>query len=741
MGKYILSILAAGVLVAGAAARGAENGMRAVRLPGPMTGTTLAAPGQMVDVQADRLSYDSARKLILARGNVKVTRGAEWVTCDEADVDTVGQVVAARGNIELHYGDGIWRGEEVTYNFKTGEGDFGEFDLYVPPWHVVAEKSKRVSESMVELEGVMLTSCDPDAPEYSVRTPKANLVSNRVVQARNVRFQLGVVPFFWVPYAKGDVRNFANFDVVPGYRSKLGAFLMTTYNYPLDDVWTTHTHLDLRSERGVGVGEDLEWEDRETGAYKGMLRLYYADDQKLWRNESQRQVREGEIENDRYWVRLTDRHNLTDRDYFIGSLHYLSDKWLLNDFFDDEYQKNVQPENRVTLMHRGDSYTAGLELNARLNDFYSNVNRLPEAFLDFNRQQVFGTPFYYEGENTASYLEKVFRKSTNSVSDYDAFRVDTRHMLMLPVRALGFLSIVPRAGYRGTYYSKTREAHAVTNVAPVTNSLGAVVGVTNKTTRYYTDGDPVWRNLPEVGAEASFKAFGELYRGPVGLQDGDRDLRHVFEPYADYTRRFEPNALPRELWQFDDIDKLNETNTVRIGLRNYLQTRRKEATFDLVYVDTWADFNLDPEDGEDTFNAFGFETELRPWSWLAWDFSGRYDNAKGEFEQYKTRVNIAAYDVFKLGVDYRYQLDKREQVAADMEVFPEGHWSARVYVREDIKESHLDEHSYYVIHRTDCLGFGLGLRVRPDGDGPGEDDYTVWLRIWPLAFGNEVNMP
>ena len=738
MGKYIFPILAAGILAAGTV--WGAGAARPVLLPQVPTAATLAGPDEMVDVKADRLSYDAARKVIVARGNVRVSRGADWVTCDAADVDTRAQIVAAKGNIELHYGDNVWRGDEATYNFRTGEGDFGQFDLYAPPWHVLAEKSKRVSESMVELEDVMLTSCEPDKPEYSVRASRASLESNRVVRARNVRFHLGAVPFFWFPYAKGDVRNFANFEFTPGYRSKMGVFLLTTYNYPLDDVWTTHTHLDLRSKRGVAVGEDLEWADPD-GTYAGMLKLYYANDQELWRNEDQRAEREGMIDPDRYWVRLTDRHNLSDRDYFIMPAHYLSDKWLLHDFFDDEYQKNVQPENRVTLMHRGDRYSAGLELNARLNDFYNNVNRLPEAFLDFNRQQVFGTPVYYEGENTATYLETVYRASTNSPADYDAFRVDTRHQISLPLRAMGFLSIVPRAGYRGTYYSKTKETQVVTNVVAVTDETGTVTGVTNKTQKLVSDGDAIWRNLPEVGAETSFKAFGELDRGPMGLEDGDRDLRHVFEPYADYTLRFEPNVEPSELWQFDEIDKLDEANTIRLGLRNYLQTRRKGATHDLVYADMWVDFDLDPEEDEETFDSFGFKTELRPWSWLSWDASGVYDNNKSEIEQLKTRVNIKADDWFRLGVDYRYQVDTREQIAGDLRILPEARWSARLYARMDIQESHLDEHSYYIIHRTDCLGIGVGLRIRPDDDGPGEADYTVWLRLWPLVFGNTVNMP
>ncbi|MBP5787263.1 MAG: LPS-assembly protein LptD, partial [Kiritimatiellae bacterium] len=524
------------------AAQGAGGGVRPVSLPPSAAGLSLGGADQMVTVDADDLGFDHARSVVLARGHVRVTRGAEWGTCASAEVDQRAQTVRAKGNIELHYGDNVWKGDEATYNFRTGEGDFGSFDLFVPPWHVTAGKSRRVSETMVELEDAMLTSCDPENPEYSVRAGRASLESNRVVRARNVRFHLGPVPFFWFPYAKGDVRDFAHFEFTPGYRSKMGAFLLTTYHYPLDDTWSTHTHVDLRSKRGVALGEDLEWKD-PGGAYQGQLRLYWANDREPWSNDAQRAEREELIEDNRYWVRLLDRHNLSDRDYLISTLNYVGDPWMLNDFFDDEYRKNVQPENRVTLTHRGDRFTAGLELNTRLNDFYGNVNRLPEASLDFNRQQIFGSPFYYEGENSASYLERVYPDRQTGSEDYDVFRVDTRHQITLPFQAFGFLGVVPRAGYRGTYYDKTRLSRSVTNVVAVTNATGEVTGVTNEVVQLTEDGDGVWRSLPELGLEASFKAFGDLYRGATGLEE-DRDLRHVFEPYADYTLRFEPNATP-----------------------------------------------------------------------------------------------------------------------------------------------------------------------------------------------------
>jgi LPS-assembly protein len=727
-----LGWFAAAALAAGWAAE-AEAVPRLAAVEVPTAATFRENPNEYVDVKADHLAYDAARRLVLARGNVKVTRGTDWVTADEADVDTTGQIVTARGNIELHYGTMVWRGNEVTYNFKTGEGDFGEFTLESPPFVITAEDSRRVSETEVELTGVMMTTCDLDDPEYSIRASRASVTSNRVVRARNVRFHLGPVPFFWLPYLKADTRDFARFEVTPGYSSDMGGFLLAAYRQPLDETWTSTTHVDVRTRRGLALGEDLGWKDPDGTDYNGELKLYYAQDNHPWRGEKQRKEREEEIEEERYRVWLKDRHNLTDRDYVIATLNYLSDPWLLKDFFDDEYQSNVQPENRLTLTHRGDWYSAGVDLNMRLNDFFGNVNRLPEAFFDVNRIQVGNTPFYYEGENTASFLQRVYPDGSTK-DDYDLFRVDTKHMLYWPTRTMGFLSVVPRGGYRGTYYSKTLKRETVTNVVAVTDAeTGEVTGVTNQVETLLHDGDAVWRSLPELGVEASFKAFGELLRGATGIEE-DRDLRHVFEPYVDYTWRAEPNALPEELWQFDSIDALDERNDVTVGMRNYLQTRRNEQTHNLIYLDLYAVFDLDTDEGEDTLESVNAKAELKPWSWLMWNFDGRYTTAAEEIDQFNTQVKIMATDLFTFAGEYRYRLNSREQVEGDLMILPDQRWSGRLYARVDLEEDHLDEHGYYLVHRTRCLGIGLGVRIRPDYGAKEEDDYTVWFRIWPLAF-------
>lgn len=142
----------------------------------------------LVDVQADDLSYDGIRQLVIARGNVKVTRGADSVSADYAEVDTAAQQVHARGNIFIEFQGNTWRGDEATYNFRTGQGDFGAFEVFAPPYHVTARDSRRLSLNMMELEGVMLTTCDPEHPEYSVRASSASLQDWKRLRKAAIRF-------------------------------------------------------------------------------------------------------------------------------------------------------------------------------------------------------------------------------------------------------------------------------------------------------------------------------------------------------------------------------------------------------------------------------------------------------------------------------------------------------------------------------------------------------------------------
>ena len=679
-----------------------------------------------VDVQADEMEYEADQKLMTARGHVVVTRGKDILKADYITVRTDTQDAHAVGNVVFDREGSLWKGDEMSYNFKNRTGDFGQFNAAITPFYVTAKDSKRTSADEFILYNATITTCEGDRPDVYLKAREARVIKQQKIVARGVVFYVGPVPIFYMPKWTKDIRDDKfDIDIVPGYGSRVGAYLLTAVNYRMDCGVMSSTHLDYRTSRGVGVGQDFGWGDKNL-PYRGELKTYYAHDTSPLekRNDEEVEALDGIIDNNRYRIRLSDVHNLSDRDYATAELNYLSDPAVLEDFFDDEYRHNVQPENRVTLVHRADRYTAALEIDKRLNDFYTTVDRLPEASLSVPRMKLGESPFYYESQNAASFLKKEFSEQSGEES-YDAFRLDSAHKVFYPTKHFGFLNVIPRSGYRATYYSKTYDYKTVTNLVSETDTNG----VTTTTNEVVTVADEVGadiRNLFELGFETSFKAFGLISED--WLSRDDQGLRHVVEPYTDYTFVPEPDLTPDKLPQFDSVDTLGKRNDLLLGVRNKFQTKRRGAVHDLMDLNVWSTYYVEQPDGvTEDFSDIYFKNQLRLADWLPIDFKGAYNQYEGRVDEFDTQVAVIWPDQTRLALDYRYAFDSYDQLASELTLFPNRRWSFSAYERYSFESSLLEEQSYFIQHTGRCVGWGIGVKEI-------DEDIQVWLRVWLTAF-------
>ena len=76
--------------------------------------------------------------------------------------------------------------------------------------------------------------------------------------------------------------------------------------------------------------------------------------------------------------------------------------------------------------------------------------------LDVKRLPLFGGPIFYEGETSLAELHRNFA-SGSTFNDYSSLRFDSFHQFTFPNTYFGWLSIVPRVGFRATYYDETRD--------------------------------------------------------------------------------------------------------------------------------------------------------------------------------------------------------------------------------------------------------------------------------------------
>jgi len=670
--------------------------------------------GAPIEVDADSIDYDRPSGRVTAVGNVLITCGGDELQADRVSCNIDTGDAYAVGNVVLTRGEVVMRKSRLHYNFKTRKSDADELEVDAKPFFVVADKAQGIGRDTYVLHNAKVTTCLKKHPDchYHVRAKKVTVVPGDYLKARSAQWYFGHLPCMYVPYWKRDLATDSGFRFRPGYKSKMGAFLLSSYRQPVNPALRMEHRLDYRTERGFAIGESVAWHGPRNGL--GNLDLYYLDDRKPIDDDEDAAT--SDIKNERYRFHLGHSQTLDPRTYMLIQGALLSDTDMLEDFFEQEYAESRQPENHVFLTRRYDAFTLSALANARLNDFYSNVNRLPEVSADFMRTQIDDSSVYYEGQTAAAFLDMVHEKASTS-SDYSTFRLDTEHMFYQPRRYVGWLNVIPRAGYRGTYYSRTRDT--VTTTDPVTTNT-----VTNT-----VDDAAALRSVLEVGVETSFKAFKTF--------DANR-LRHVLEPYVEYTFAPEPNIKPGELYQFDRVDELDEVHQVVIGARNKLQTKRNGRPFDLADVDLSTVCHFEKRSSH-LFHEIVTDAEFRPNNWLAIDLDGRYDLVKSNLAEINTRFVISQTQ-WKAHVEHRYRNKDNNVLSCDVTLLPNPRWQYNGFARYEFENGRVEEEGGHIQRNLDCLAIRLGGSFLPGyrrTDGTERDDeFRVMLEFWLTAFPN-----
>src|SRR6185436_17717443 len=102
------------------------------------------------------------------------------------------------------------------------------------------------------------TADDIEDPAVEIRARRIRIVPNERIEAWDAVLYLGPVPVFYFPYYSRNLGPHANnLNLLPGYRSTYGPFLLGTYTWFWNEQLDGELHLDYRERRGVGGGPDF----------------------------------------------------------------------------------------------------------------------------------------------------------------------------------------------------------------------------------------------------------------------------------------------------------------------------------------------------------------------------------------------------------------------------------------------------------------------------------------------------
>jgi LPS-assembly protein len=671
------------------------------------SGRTAEDHGEPAVIDARVMKFDRAANMAYGDGNVVVKYKEATLTADHMRFNTQTKEAWAEGNVRLNRADQEWAAPAAYYNFDTHALKTDHLQGFFDPVYVRGDHLETVSSNHYSAGRASVTTCDYDQPHFRMQATHGEIYPADRVVLFDVTMFLGNTPVFWFPVMvwslKGDAQPFA---LSIGQSSQSGVFLLSTTYWRLNDDTRLAVHLDERTKRGVGTGADLGYHLGSAG--EGMLRGYYINDAAP---ETSRDLAPSEdIPSNRYRAEWQHKQTFTSDVDLTVDLNKQSDPTIVHDFFSTEFHHETEPESVADITKRGDNYALSALVRPQFNDFFAEVERLPEVKLAVNRTKLWSTPLFYEGESSAGYYNNVPGDTNDPLFQGHTFRVDTFHQLVLPQFCFGWLSIVPRAGGRYTYYENAPDT------APHTNEVRRVVG--------------------DLGAEASFKlsrTWDDVQFRPLGI-DG---LRHILQPFADYQWVPTPNVTSHELFQFDtirtttnaigeafsvtrwspldfpafnSIDAISRENILRFGLRQKLQTQRDGKPWDLVEVEGWTDWHIQQNQREKDFSEFFGTLRLRPTQWVAADAFARYDMLSGELKELNTEARILNGDRWSLGIGTRLLQHDSNLVSTEVAYRLSRHWTAQTYQRFDFQDGTWEEQDYMLRQETHDWYISYGFR-------------------------------
>ncbi len=697
--------------------------------------------------------------------------GHTALEADYAEVNSQTGDVRADGHVRIENDGQLWVGEHIDYNLTTHRMSSEQFRSGVAPAYIGGESlnglisKEKGATNVLITTNAFVTTDDVAEPFYRVHADRIKITVGQKVEMWNAVFYLGKVPVFYYPYYSRVLgRRVNNLIVMPGFRSRFGAELLGTYSWYLGDVADGKIHADYRSNRGPGFGPDV---NLHLGPQWGeaSLKYYYTHDQKP-NNDTNGLPFLGNIPHNRQMFNLGWQATPATNLNLKALINYQSDPLILHDYYPGRYTQDPQPGTLFEANKYWDNWSLDALATPQINDYFAQVERLPDVQLTGFRQQVGNTPIYYDSQSSLGEYRSYAGNTTNNVFDpslgyfsNSAARFDTYHQLTLPETFFNFLNVTPRVGGRFTHYN--------------------VDGGNLPSTQ--TDSS---RGVLNTGVEFSFKA-SQLWADAKNSFFQVDGLRHIIEPSANYVFVPDPSVPPTQLPQFDSelpslmlspvdfpdynsIDSIDSQNVIRFGLRNVLQTKRDGQLQDLVNWNLLLDWRLNPKAAQNglpeqtSLNDLYSQLSFRPRTWLTFESQLRYNIDTGDLNMAFHQITFAPNNRWSWGVGDWYLRggvwgnivndinnvnvgwQKSDYLTSTFFYRLDDNWGARMQHNFDFDTGRLQS-QFYTLYR-DMRSWTAALTFRVENNVNSSPDYTIAFQISLKAnpsthVGNDVANP
>ena len=657
-----------------------------------------------VIIDGNQVNYYREQNRVEAEGKVEMKYKDIVIHCDKAVYEVDKNIARIEGNVEVISPQGIIYGEDAVYDFRSKHVEIGKIRVEAPPIYGAAQEGGGVTEEYVLYKGYV-TTCDLEKPHYKISAKRIVIYPEQKVVAKNVLLTVGKIPLFYIPYYSHplDDKSYP-VDISPGRNKDWGGYLLTRWRYHLNPSHRGKVLLDWYAKRGLGVGLRHHLQTKDYG--RGLLNYYRIEDElytldnrgDLFDTYSERStIAPKYLEDDRYRGDFSYSWQPFEQLSIKSELHKFSDAYFTKDFFFREYEIEPAPHTYTLIDYAFPNSSLSLLVQKQVNDFFSETEYLPLLGYNLYKQEIIeNVPLYFESRSSVGNLTK---QNAYSDQDDEALRGHTDSILSYESR-WGWLTYSPYAGVLATYYSK--------------NTLG--------------DTDVV-RNALQTGVSFSTKLYKTLEGGITLFGEEIDKFRHILTPSLSYSYIHTPSVDTSHLFQFDDIDSLERTESVIFRLDNKLQAKNEQRQWDFLFFSPSVEYKIKQEDKGSFFDNITSDLEIYPTPEVSLNADSIYDIVDRAFREVNVDIAFSDKDG-KCSTSFGQRYAKRESsqstFSLSYQITPKVQF--RNYLRYEHKTKNFEEQQYVIRRDLHCWLMDLGLDVDRDRE------FTLWVIFRVKAF-------
>ena len=433
--------------------------------------------------------------------------------------------IEAAGELIVEFGDYVFVGEKLIYDFQTKEGIIYKGKTAVEPWYFGGEKLElRPDGSYIIYDGYVTTS-EKDEPDWGIYSKVVYVEQDRYMRAQQVHLRVFNYTVLWIPTLRANLDSV--FDNPIRYRfrwgGRQGPRFGLTYEIFSWDLWKVFVRFDYRLTRGPGGGIETRYHSEDNKTVFQSINYLAKDSSILHPTEKARYRFEG------IFRKMMDG----DKTSILLTYDKISDKDLPSSYYDRDFDFDTSERTQLLVRRQEEDWIGNFFTRLRINSFETVKQDLPSFEVNLRPFALRRTGIIVENCASVSYLDFKYSKFLLHVKDYASTRFEYRPTLYRPFVIGRFFTLTPEIGMVTILYGNSPERREQ------------------------------WMTLGKAGLDIQTQLY--RYYG---------SLKHVIEPYASYRYYSSPTSSPHQHYIFDLSDGWTRLNSLSFGVNNAFYAKK-----------------------------------------------------------------------------------------------------------------------------------------------------------------------